>query len=63
VWRRAGKQAAFPCRCPLGLSKVADSPARIRELVRMEHAFGGDWIKTMIVTRIHRHQTFDRFES
>src|SRR6185437_4410952 len=24
-----------------------DSPAKIRELVRMEHAFGGDWIKTM----------------
>jgi imidazolonepropionase-like amidohydrolase len=26
---------------------VADSPAKIRELVRTEHAFGGDWIKTM----------------
>jgi imidazolonepropionase-like amidohydrolase len=31
----------------MGLSRVADSPAKIRELVRMEHAFGGDWIKTM----------------
>jgi imidazolonepropionase-like amidohydrolase len=40
-------QGAFPCRCHLGLSKVADSPAKIRELVRAEHAFGGDWIKTM----------------
>lgn len=43
----ADMQGAFPCRCHLGLSKVADSPARIRELVRAEHAFGGDWIKTM----------------
>jgi imidazolonepropionase-like amidohydrolase len=43
----ADMQGAFPCRSHLGLSKVADSPARIRELVRMEHAFGGDWIKTM----------------
>ena len=40
-------QGMFPCRCHLGLSKVADSPGKIRELVRMEHAFGGDWIKTM----------------
>jgi imidazolonepropionase-like amidohydrolase len=40
-------QGAFPCRCHLGLSKVADSPGKIRELVRAEHAFGGDWIKTM----------------
>ena len=40
-------QGAFPCRCHLGLSKVADSPAKIRELVRAEHAFGGNWIKTM----------------
>jgi imidazolonepropionase-like amidohydrolase len=40
-------QGMFPCRCHLGLSKVADSRAKIRELVRMEHAFGGDWIKTM----------------
>src|ERR1700674_4068578 len=40
-------QGMFPCRCHMGLSRVADSPARIRELVRMEHAFGGDWIKTM----------------
>jgi imidazolonepropionase-like amidohydrolase len=40
-------QGAFPCRCHLGLSKVADSPPKIRELVRAEHAFGGDWIKTM----------------
>lgn len=40
-------QSAFPCRCNLGLSKVADSPGKIRELVRAEHAFGGDWIKTM----------------
>jgi len=40
-------QGAFPCRCHLGLSKTADSAARIRELVRAEHAFGGDWIKTM----------------
>jgi imidazolonepropionase-like amidohydrolase len=43
----ADMQGAFPCRCHLGLSKVADSPAKIRELVRAEHAFGGDWIKTM----------------
>lgn len=40
-------QGAFPCRCHLGLSKVADSPGKIRELVRAEHAFGSDWIKTM----------------
>jgi imidazolonepropionase-like amidohydrolase len=40
-------QGAFPCRCHRGLSKVADSFGRIRELVRAEHAFGGDWIKTM----------------
>jgi imidazolonepropionase-like amidohydrolase len=40
-------QGMFPCRCYMGLSKVADSPAKIRELVRMEHAFGGNWIKTM----------------
>jgi len=40
-------QGMFPCRCHMGLSRVADSPARIRELVRMEHAFGADWIKTM----------------
>ncbi len=40
-------QGMLPCRCPLGMSRVADSPAKIRELVRMEHAFGGDWIKTM----------------
>jgi imidazolonepropionase-like amidohydrolase len=43
----ADMQGAFPCRCHLGLSKVADSPGKIRELVRAEHAFGGDWIKTM----------------
>ncbi|MDW6021315.1 amidohydrolase family protein [Mesorhizobium sp. BAC0120] len=40
-------QGMFPCRCHMGLSRVADSPAKIRELVRMEHAFGGDWIKTL----------------
>jgi imidazolonepropionase-like amidohydrolase len=40
-------QAAFPCQCHLGLSKVADSPAKIRELVRAEHTFGSNWIKTM----------------
>ena len=40
-------QGMFPCRCHLGLSKVADSPAKIRELVRMEHTCGGNWIKTM----------------
>lgn len=40
-------QGMFACRCHLGLSRVADSPWKIRELVRMEHAFGGDWIKTM----------------
>lgn len=40
-------QSAFPCRCHLGLSKVADSPAKIRELVRAEHTFGSNWIKTM----------------
>jgi imidazolonepropionase-like amidohydrolase len=43
----ADMQGAFPCRCHLGLSKVADSPGKIRELVRAEHAFGSDWIKTM----------------
>jgi imidazolonepropionase-like amidohydrolase len=43
----ADMQGMFPCRCHLGLSKVADSPAQIRELVRAEHAFGSDWIKTM----------------
>jgi imidazolonepropionase-like amidohydrolase len=43
----ADMQGAFPCRCHLGLSKVADSPGKIRELVRAEHAFGGDWLKTM----------------
>ena len=31
----------------MGLSRVADSPATILELVRMENAFGGNWIKTM----------------
>ena len=31
----------------MGLSRVADSPAKIRELVRTEHAFGANWIKTM----------------
>ena len=40
-------QGMFPCRCHMGLSRVADSPAKIRELVRTEHAFGGNWIKTM----------------
>jgi hypothetical protein len=40
-------QGMFPCRCHMGLSRVADSPAKISELVRMEHAFGGNWIKTM----------------
>lgn len=40
-------QGMFPCRCHMGLSRVADSPAEIRELVRMEHAFGANWIKTM----------------
>ena len=40
-------QGMFPCRCHMGLSRVADSPAKIRELVRMEHAFGANWIKTM----------------
>ncbi len=43
----ADMQGMYPCRCHLGLSKVADSPEKIRELVRMEHAFGGNWIKTM----------------
>jgi imidazolonepropionase-like amidohydrolase len=43
----ADMQGMYPCRCHLGLSKVADSPAKIRELVRMEHAFGSNWIKTM----------------
>src|ERR1700687_6000342 len=33
----ADMQGAFPCRCHLGLSKVADSPGKIRELVRAEH--------------------------
>jgi imidazolonepropionase-like amidohydrolase len=40
-------QGMFPCRCHSGLSRVADSPTKIRELVRSEHAFGSDWIKTM----------------
>ncbi|MFC5431647.1 amidohydrolase family protein [Paraburkholderia denitrificans] len=43
----ADMQGAFPCRCHAGLSKVADSPGKIRELVRTEHAYGSDWIKTM----------------
>lgn len=43
----ADMQGTFPCLCHLGLSRVADSPGKIRELVRAEHAFGGDWIKTM----------------
>ncbi len=40
-------QGMFPCRCHMGLSRVADSPAKIRELVRTEHAFSANWIKTM----------------
>lgn len=40
-------QAMLPCRCQQQICKVADSPAKIRELVRTEHAFGSDWIKTM----------------
>ncbi len=40
-------QGMLPCRCRTGTSRVADSPARIRELVRTERAFAGDWIKTM----------------
>lgn len=40
-------QGMLPCHCRAGPSRVADSPARIRELVRTERAFGGDWIKTM----------------
>lgn len=40
-------QGMLPCRCHLGMSRVADSPEKIRKLVRMEHAFGGNWIKTM----------------
>jgi imidazolonepropionase-like amidohydrolase len=40
-------QGMFPFRCHMGLSRVADAPAKIRELVRMEHAFGANWIKTM----------------
>ncbi len=40
-------QGMLPCRCHLGLSRVADSPAKIRKLVRMEQAFGSNWIKTM----------------
>jgi imidazolonepropionase-like amidohydrolase len=43
----ADMQAAFPCRCHRGLSKTANSPGKIRELVRSEHAHGSDWIKTM----------------
>lgn len=40
-------RAMLPCRCHQGICRVADSPAKIRELVRTEHAFGGNWIKTM----------------
>ena len=40
-------QSMLPCRCHRGLCKVADSPAQIRELVRTEHAYGSNWIKTM----------------
>jgi imidazolonepropionase-like amidohydrolase len=40
-------QGMFPCRCHMGLSRVADSLSKIRELVRMEHAFGANWIETM----------------
>ncbi len=43
----ADVRAMLPCRCQQGICRVADSPAKIRELVRTEHAFGGDWIKTM----------------
>jgi imidazolonepropionase-like amidohydrolase len=40
-------QGMLPCRCHRGLCTVADSPTKIRELVRTEHAFGSNWIKTM----------------
>ncbi len=40
-------RAMLPCRGHTGTSRVADSPAKIRELVRTERAFSGDWIKTM----------------
>jgi imidazolonepropionase-like amidohydrolase len=40
-------QAMLPCRCHQEICRVADSQAKIRELVRTEHAFGSDWIKTM----------------
>jgi len=40
-------QGALPCRCHLGLSKTADSPAEIRKQVRCQAAHGADWIKTM----------------
>ena len=40
-------QGMLPCRCHMGLSRIADSSAKIRELVRIEHAFGSNWIKTM----------------
>ncbi len=40
-------QSMLPCRCQQQICTVADSPAKIRELVRTEHAFGSDWIKTM----------------
>jgi len=43
----ADMQAAFPCRCHRGLSKTADSPEKIRELVRSQQAHGADWIKAM----------------
>ena len=40
-------QGMFPCRCHMGLSRLQTLLARICELVRVEHAFGGNWIKTM----------------
>ncbi|UQU62414.1 amidohydrolase family protein [Couchioplanes caeruleus] len=36
----------YPPRWDLPVSAVADGTAQIRALVRREHAYGGDWIKT-----------------
>jgi imidazolonepropionase-like amidohydrolase len=36
----------YPSRWDLPVSTIADGPAEIRRLVRREHAYGSDWIKT-----------------
>ena len=36
----------YASRCKLSVSTIADGIEEIRRLVRREHAYGGDWIKT-----------------